>query len=246
MTHEQLMAALATIGTDEPFPDHLFPAARPPIKASAPKWERAPYQGRTRIDHEGVWDELPPDQEPRSGDHLDGDDVWWRPRPTVRANTTPKDKYENSVELRVKARKKVEELAATLPEDHPDVIRARDILDRCHRSSMALLAELEKWQEDGLDPELNTSPLGDWDVSTPDGRKRRWKEINEYHKTPVGRKERNDKLRKVRTKPNADLSGANEEERAEHKREKARLRQQAKRARDKEAAASGDLSAAIS
>lgn len=245
MTHEQLLAALATIGTDEPFPDHLFPVARPPMKVSAPKWERAPYQGRTRIDHEGVWDELPPDQEPRSGDHLDGDDVWWRPRPTVRANTTPKDKYENSVELRVKARKKVEELAATLPEDHPDVIRARDILHRCHRSSMALLAELEKWQEDGLDPELTKSVFVELDVSSPEGRKA----VDKHRKTPIGRKKRNDVRRKVRSTPNADLSGATEAEKAEHKRRQAADRQRAKRARDnaaKKAAATGDLSAAIS
>lgn len=246
MTHEQLMAALATIGTDQPFPDHLFPAARPPIKASAPKWERAYYQGRTRIDHEGVWDELPPDQDLMSRAHfVDSDNVCWVLRPAVRSNKTPKDKYANSVDLRARARAKVEELAATLPEDHPDVIRGRELLDRCHRNSMAALAEFEKWQEDGLDPELNTSPLGDWDTSTVEGRNRRNKEVNEYHKTEIGRRERNAKRRKVRSASNADLSGANEEERAEHKRRQAAERMKKMRAK-KKAAASGDLSAAIS
>ncbi|WP_156113574.1 hypothetical protein [Paracoccus sanguinis] len=71
------------------------------------------------------------------------------------------------------------------------------------------------------------------------------RKIDAWYQTPEGRRYRNAKRRKVRTAPNADLSGMTEDEKAEHKRRQAAERMKKMRAK-KKAAASGDLSAAIS
>lgn len=59
------------------------------------------------------------------------------------------------------------------------------------------------------------------------------RKIDDWYQTPEGRRYRNAKLRKVRTAPNADLSGMTDEEKAEHKRRQAAERMRKMRAKKK-------------
>lgn len=65
----------------------------------------------------------------------------------------------------------------------------------------------------------------------------RWRAIDAYRRTEAGRAERNASRRKVRSEPNADLSGLTPDERKQHKRAQAAERVRRHRAKKATAAA---------
>lgn len=205
-----------------------------------PKW---------RVDEYGVWDLQPPGAKHISGDYHDEEGVWRQRKPKPRGDT-PKERYEIAADNERLAREKLESREAKYPADDPNTIRLREILSDLSQHRRNALAAYEKWQADGLDPELNPTESAKWDTTTTKGRKARWNDIDADRRTFAGRHDYNKRRRTVRERANMNLLLCTPEEKKERKREQDREAQRRKREKAKAAkaaaAASGDLSAAIS
>lgn len=201
-------------------------------KPAAPQ----PYRGRSFSDEHGTWDEARPGAQPRHGDQIDDEGVIWRLRPVTvdPRKMNPRQAYDHAVEVAAAARNRVEVLAANLAADHPDLIRAREIMHQLADNRLAKLKAFEAWQEAGNDPVL--TPVQAWEATRHD-RTKQWRAIDAYRQTEAGRLERNASLRTTDRGPNAKLNALTPDELKEHRRQKEAEKKRRQRAKKAAAAA---------